>query len=119
MDDDAMNRMLARKLLEKAGFRVEEAKDGLEALTRLQQGKDISILLLDLNMPELDGREVLQAVRGSIETAGLPVIILTGAEDESLEFQLMDQGADDYIRKPIDPARLISRVKAALRRAAA
>ena len=119
VDDDGMNRMLARRLLEKEGYAVDEAKDGLEALTLLQTEHDFALLLLDLDMPELGGRDVLKAVRSSVQTSTMPVIILTGTEDETLEHQLMDEGADDYIRKPIDPVRLVSRLRAALRRTAA
>jgi len=119
VDDDGMNRMLARRLLEKEGYEVDEAKDGIEALTLLQTEHDFSLLLLDLDMPELGGRDVLKAVRSSVQTSNMPVIILTGTEDETLEHQLMDEGADDYIRKPIDPVRLVSRLRAALRRTAA
>lgn len=63
------------------------------------------------------GREVLTAIRQSTATVGLPVIVLTGTPDPDSEIELMEMGADDYLRKPLDPARLMTRVKAALRRA--
>ena len=68
-------------------------------------------------MPELGGREVLRSVRQSKATAGLPVLVFTGTQDPDADIELLEQGADDYIRKPIDPVRFQSRVKAALRRA--
>ncbi len=60
---------------------------------------------------------MLERVRHSVATAGLPVVVLTGATGEETEVQMMDRGADDYVRKPIDPARFVARIKATLRRA--
>jgi len=117
VDDDAVNRTLARALLEKEHYRVSEATDGSEALVHLARGVDLDLMVLDLDMPTLGGREVLKAVRGSVKTAGLPVVVLTGSSAPELEIELMEQGADDYIRKPLDPPRFIARVKATLRRA--
>ena len=74
-------------------------------------------MVLDLDMPLLGGREVLRAIRQSLATAGLPVVVLTGTPDPEAEVELMEEGADDYIRKPIDPPRFQSRIKAAVRRA--
>jgi len=74
-------------------------------------------MVLDLDMPGMGGREVLTRVRKTVATAGLPVLVLTGSSSEDLEAQLMDDGADDYIRKPFEPGRFVARVKAALRRA--
>jgi two-component system KDP operon response regulator KdpE len=68
-------------------------------------------------MPQMTGREVLARVRGTVHTAGLPVLVLTGTVSDEAEAQLMEEGADDYIRKPLEPARFIARVRAALRRA--
>ena len=56
-------------------------------------------------------------MRQSVATAGLPVLVLTGTKSQAAEAQLMEEGADDYIRKPLEPARFVARVKAALRRA--
>jgi DNA-binding response OmpR family regulator len=117
VDDDAVNRTLARALLEKEHYSVTEATDGSEALVHLARGVDLDLMVLDLDMPTLGGREVLKAVRGSVRTAGLPVVVLTGSSSPELEIELMEQGADDYIRKPLDPLRFIARVKATLRRA--
>lgn len=97
VDDDAVNRTLARKLLQKHGYRVTEAGDGLEAMDRLAEER-FTLMVLDLDMPRMGGREVLRRVRAEVE--------------------VMEAGADDYVRKPIDPPRFAARVKAALRRAA-
>jgi len=117
VDDDATSRRLARSLLEHAGHCVTEAADGDVALEMLRSGAACCLIVLDLTMPRMDGRQVLEAVRASAATAALPVVVLTGAEDQATEIELLDAGADDYIRKPIDPARFIARVRAALRRA--
>ena len=117
VDDDAVNRTVARALLEKQGFRISEAADGEEGLRQLAAKNDYSLMVLDLDMPRMGGREVLAAVRGQVATAGLPVVVLTGTQDPDAEMELMRDGADDYIRKPIDPPRFLARVSAALRRA--
>ena len=117
VDDDGATRNIARGLLEKEGFVVSEAADGSEALVYLARGESFELMVLDLDMPMLGGREVLRAVRGAVSTAGLPVVVLTGSQDPGAEVELMEEGADDYIRKPIDPPRFLTRVKAALRRA--
>ncbi len=119
VDDDAENRLLARAILEKEGLRVSDAEDGMAALARVASGETFSLVVLDLTMPRLDGAEVLTRLKASVATAALPVVILTGTQDESAEARLMDAGADDYIRKPIEPARFLARIKAALRRAGA
>ena len=117
VDDDGASRAIARGLLEREGYRVSEAADGSESLVMLARGEAFDLMVLDLDMPTLGGRETLRAVRGSVSTAGLPVVVLTGTQDPQAEIELMEQGADDYIRKPIDPPRFVTRVKATLRRA--
>jgi type IV pilus assembly protein PilB len=117
VDDDGTNRVIARGILEARGYRVSEASDGSEALARLARGEHFSLMILDLDMPMLGGREVLSAVRRSLVTAGLPVLVLTGTPDPDSEVELMEQGADDYVRKPIEPRHFLARVGAALRRA--
>jgi type II secretory ATPase GspE/PulE/Tfp pilus assembly ATPase PilB-like protein/ActR/RegA family two-component response regulator len=117
VDDDSLVRTLARQLLERQGYQVVEAADGASGLKELLKGEGVDLVVLDLSMPKMDGRAVLRAVRGDPRTAGLPVLVLTGEREEGVEVELMDEGADDYIRKPIEPARFVARIKAALRRA--
>jgi type II secretory ATPase GspE/PulE/Tfp pilus assembly ATPase PilB-like protein/CheY-like chemotaxis protein len=119
VDDDGVVRTLARGLLEKSGLRVSEVGDGRSAIDRLAVDPDFSLIVLDLNMPVLGGIEVLRHVRKTASMAGVPVVVLTSSEDHASEVLVMDAGADDYIRKPIDPSRFIARIKAALRRAGA
>lgn len=65
----------------------------------------------------MGGMEVLKAIRSKLSSAGLPVVVLTGSESEQDEIRVMDAGADDYVRKPIVPDRLLTRIKSVLRRA--
>ena len=116
-DDDLMLRHLATTILESGGYRVRQARDGAEALAIIDSGDDIALVVTDLQMPLMGGMEVLHRLRGTLRTAMLPVIVLTGSDEHDTEVRLMDAGADDYIRKPIDPPRFLARVKAALRRA--
>ena len=67
-------------------------------------------------MPSLDGRQVLDLIRGSVDTAALPVMIRTGAGTERDEAVLLDAGADDFVMKSVDSARFVARVKAVIRR---
>ncbi len=117
VDDDPVSRTLARSLLESAGIEVTEAGDGMGAIQALAAGMEFDLCVLDLNMPNVDGRQVLQQIRSSLATATMPVIVLTGNNDGEAEIELMQAGADDYIRKPLDAGRFMVRVKATLRRA--
>jgi two-component system phosphate regulon response regulator PhoB len=116
VDDDAVIRRLASALLERVPLRVSEADDGPLALAMIEAGSDPALMILDLDMPTMSGRDVLVRLRSNPRTATLPVIVLTGSEARDDEAALMDAGADDYIKKPIDPTRFVARVKALLRR---
>jgi type II secretory ATPase GspE/PulE/Tfp pilus assembly ATPase PilB-like protein/ActR/RegA family two-component response regulator len=117
VDDDPTVRTLARVLLEKNGFRVAEVGDGPAAIEYFAAGAECGLVVLDLNLPTLSGLDVLRRIRGAASTAGVPVVVLTGSEGDEVEVDAMNAGADDYIRKPLEPARFVARVKAALRRA--
>lgn len=117
VDDDPTTRIMARGVLEAQGFRVSEAVDGVAAMERLQASNDFDLMVLDLEMPRMGGAELLERIRRSVATAGLPVLVLTGATDEATEVAMIEHGADDYVRKPIEPLRFVARIRAALRRA--
>jgi type IV pilus assembly protein PilB len=119
VDDDPLNRLLVRHLLEKSGFRVSEAIDAGSALEQLrpERGADVSLIVLDLLMPGIGGEELLVRLKNTVATAGIPVMVLTGSEGKEAEARLIDLGADDYIEKPLDRERFLARVKATLRRA--
>ncbi|MCA1792139.1 MAG: response regulator transcription factor, partial [Thioalkalivibrio sp.] len=117
VDDDEQARVLIRALLEKEGYEVYDAEDGFKALDILKDDQDFRLVVLDLAMPGMDGRQVLDQIRGSVETAALPVLIRTGTGSDKLEAELLQAGADDYVDKSMDAARFLARVTAVLRRA--
>ncbi len=112
-DDDEVSRDLTSAALEAAGMRVSIAEDGVSALEQLRT-HTFSLMVLDLDMPRMDGMSVLREVRADIKTTALPIIILTTNRDA--EIAVMEEGADDYMPKPLDPQRLLMRVRAVLRR---
>jgi DNA-binding response OmpR family regulator len=83
----------------------------------LKEDREFALVILDLAMPGLDGRAVLQQIRGSVDTAALPVLIRTGTGSDVLEAELLEAGADDYVDKSVDADRFMARVRAVLRRA--
>jgi CheY-like chemotaxis protein len=116
VDDEPSQRLMVRALLEKGGFGVLEAGNGLEALDRMREAAAVGLVVADLNMPEMDGLELLWELRAEPRWARLPVIVVTGEFDEVLEMQLLEEGADDYVRKPFDARLLLARVEATIRR---
>ncbi|HEY5085809.1 MAG TPA: ATPase, T2SS/T4P/T4SS family [Gemmatimonadaceae bacterium] len=118
VDDDPVTRELAVGVLKASGFTVEQATDGQAALDMLEHDSRYSLMTLDLSMPRVGGLDVLKQMRSCAATSGLPIIVLTSTEGEEVEINLMNEGADDYLRKPLDAAHLIARVRAVLRRAA-
>ena len=117
VDDDPASRLLARAVLEKNGHAVVEAANGLEAIDRLNAEPAVSLVVADLNMPVLDGLELIWEMRDAEKWSHIPVIVLTGETDELLESKLIEEGADDYLSKPIDPRLFVARVGATIRRA--
>ncbi len=95
---------------------MDEAEDGKEALRILEEDPRYHMVILDLTMPGLDGREVLSNIRGNPITAALPVVIRTATGDDRIEAELLEAGADDYLDKSVDEARVLARVNAVLRR---
>ena len=104
-------------MLEKEGFDVSLAKDGYEAMERLRADPSYSLVILDLTMPGMDGRKVLDQIRGSKDTAAIPVLISTAFGGDDVETELLEAGADDFLEKTGDANRYMARVKAVLRRA--
>lgn len=119
VDDEASARLYIRSLLERRGFEVVEAADGVEALDKMRQDGPIGLVVADLNMPKMDGLELIWELRAEHQWAHLPVIVVTGEVDEVLEMQLLEESADDYIRKPLDPRLFLARVEATIRRSEA
>lgn len=113
VDDESRMRKLVRDFLEREGFLVLEAGDGLEAMDIFYEDKDISLIILDVMMPRMDGWQVCREVR---ETSKVPVIMLTARSEERDELQGFELGVDEYISKPFSPKILVARVEAILRR---
>ena len=114
-DDDPQMRRLIRGVLQRDGFEVVEAGDGLDALEVVEQG-GVDLVILDVDMPRLDGLGVLEELRAQVRTACLPVIVLTAQHGETEE-KALDLGAHDYLAKPVQTRSLLARVRAVLKRA--
>jgi DNA-binding response OmpR family regulator len=113
VDDEPKVVKLARDYLVKNGFKVISAGDGLSALAAARRDKP-DLIVLDLMLPGMDGREVCRALR---RESDVPVIMLTALAEESDQVAGLELGADDYIAKPFSPGTLVARVRALLRRA--
>ncbi|WP_067617771.1 response regulator transcription factor [Alicyclobacillus acidiphilus] len=113
VDDEERIRRLVRMYLERSGFSVTEAEDGPSAV-QLALSEPFSLIVLDLMLPGLDGRDVCQQIRQHSE---VPIIMLTAAGDEMNRIHGFEIGADDYVVKPFSPRELIMRIKALLKRA--
>jgi serine phosphatase RsbU (regulator of sigma subunit) len=115
-DDDATSRRLLTRILARAGFECVEAPDGIEAL-KILQADPPSLLLLDYDMPGMDGAEVLKRLRhdGNASVAQVPAIMLTGHGGEESEVLCLEAGADDFVTKPINEAVLRARIDTQLR----
>lgn len=101
--------------LKKEGFVVVTAEDGEEGIERARQVRP-DLVLLDIMMPKMDGLEVIDMMRQDANLKDIPVIFLTARSDEKTEVKGLDRGADDFLTKPISTTKLVSRIKAVLRR---
>ncbi|MEI7482710.1 MAG: ATPase, T2SS/T4P/T4SS family [Elusimicrobiota bacterium] len=117
VDDDAIMRMLLKKFIEGAGFEIIEAGDGEAALTAIASGTRPDLLLSDINMPRMNGYDLVKSVRETLAILDMPIIMLTTETTEKSQELSFKLGADDYIVKPFSAQLVIARIKAALRRA--
>ncbi len=113
VDDESRMRKLVRDFLERAGFQVLEAGDGMEALDLFYEDQGISLIILDVMMPKMDGWEVCREIR---KESKVPIIMLTARGEERDELNGFELGVDEYISKPFSPKILVARVNALLRR---
>ena len=118
VDDDAKIVRLVRTYLERDGFTVVTAADGPAALEAIETHRP-ALVVLDLMLPELDGRAVIRAVRRDEEAARTPILVLSARSSTIDRIAGLEDGADDYLPKPFSPAELVLRVKSILRRTAA
>jgi type II secretory ATPase GspE/PulE/Tfp pilus assembly ATPase PilB-like protein/ActR/RegA family two-component response regulator len=115
-DDDRMVRLILKMLLQKDGFTVIEAENGAICMETARRERP-DLLLVDLQMPDMDGYQVLEMIRHDDGLSGMPVLVLTAETSTEVETKVLEMGADDYVVKPFEPEVLISRVRAAFRRA--
>ena len=108
VDDDMRNVFALTHVLEQKGVGVLVGKNGREALTRLDENPDASLVLMDIMMPEMDGYEAMQAIREDSRFRKLPIIALTAKAMKGDREKCMDAGASDYLAKPVDVDRMLS-----------
>ncbi len=112
VDDDPQIRRVMRVTLTGQSYEVDDAKDGDAALGKLREHR-FDLVLLDMNMPGMDGLQTCRAIRASSDVA---IIMLTVRDTEADKVDALDAGADDYITKPYNAPELLARIRAALRR---
>jgi two-component system alkaline phosphatase synthesis response regulator PhoP len=116
VDDEVDLLELIEYNLKKAGYNVLKAENGTEGL-RLARKHHPDLILLDIMMPRMTGFEVVTQLREDAELKHVPVLFLTARSDEETEVHGLEVGADDFLPKPISTAKLVARIKTALRRA--
>jgi len=112
VDDDPSIRRVLRTALAGQGYESIEARNGKEAMEKLNQDKP-DLILLDVNMPRMNGIEACRAIRAISE---IPIIMRTVRDAEADKIETLDAGADDYVTKPFSAPELMARIRAALRR---
>ena len=114
VDDESRMRKLIKDFLEREGYQILEAGDGLEALDLFYKHKDVALIILDVMMPKLDGWGVCKEIR---RISGVPILMLTARSEERDELKGFELGVDEYVTKPFSPKILVARVAAILKRA--
>jgi CheY-like chemotaxis protein len=114
IEDNELNRDMLRRRLERRGYAVAEAVDGLAGLAAAKASRP-DLVLMDLRLPDIDGREVTRRLRSDPLTARVPVIALTAHAMEGDREAALEAGCDDYDTKPVDLARLVGKIEALLR----
>lgn len=113
VDDESRMRKLVKDFLVREDYQVLEAGDGEEALELFYAHRDLSLVVLDVMMPKINGWDVVREIR---QTSKIPIIMLTAKGDERDELMGFELGVDEYIAKPFSPKILVARVGAILRR---
>ena len=112
VDDEPPIRRLLRTSLNSQGFQVSEAADGRGALAEIERSRP-DLVILDLGLPDMDGADVIRALRDGGNA--VPILVLSSRVDEKGKVEALDLGADDYVTKPFGTAELFARIRAALR----
>lgn len=113
VDDESRMRKLIRDFLEREGYQILEAADGVEAMDIFYADKDIDLIILDVMMPRMDGWQVCKEVR---QHSKVPIMMLTARTEEQNELKGFELGVDEYVAKPFSPKILVARVGALLKR---
>jgi class 3 adenylate cyclase len=113
VDDNRVNRLLVGRLLEQLGHRVAFAENGRQALERLR-GHPADLVLLDIEMPELNGYETLEALRADPQLREIPVVMMSSVDEVDSVARCVEMGAEDYLFKPVNAVLLRARVTASL-----
>ena len=108
VEDDASVRDAVAASLRDEGYAVATAADGQEAINLVENTEDLSLVLMDVMMPEMDGYETMRAIRARPEFQSLPIIALTAKAMKGDRENCIDAGASDYIAKPAEPEQLLS-----------
>ena len=112
VDDEALNRRLMRRHLERAGIEVVEAENGDDGVAKLYILKgDVDVIILDLLMPEMGGQEMLGWIRSTEEFSRIPVLVASNLASIDTQEELLEMGASDYLNKPVRPRELVCRVR--------
>ncbi len=115
VEDEPITRMLVKVLLERDRYEVLEATNGQQAIEMAARERP-SLVLIDLNMPVMNGYEAIGSLRREFASGALPIIVLTADDGDSVQRRVLELGADDYLIKPFEPAVLMARVNAAFQR---
>src|SRR5574340_1228012 len=113
VDDNKVNRLLLGRSLEQQGHRVEMAENGLQAL-ELMPEKSFDLVLLDIEMPEMNGYQVLEKASSDLKLRDIPIIITSALEELDSVVKCIEMGAEDYLTKPVNPVLLKARIGASL-----
>ena len=105
VEDDENNLFILKKILQTKGYRVFQASDGQQAVEIVEQQK-LDLILLDIQLPRLNGLEVIRRLRQNLDFECVPVVIITGHEPENYRGTAIDAGCDDFLLKPVDLDRL-------------
>lgn len=113
VDDESRMRKLIKDFLEREGYKILEAADGVEAVELFYENQDIALIILDVMMPRMDGWAVCKEIR---QRSVVPIMMLTARSEERDELKGFEMGVDEYIAKPFSPKILAARVNALLKR---
>lgn len=109
VEDNYHNRRLVRKILESRGYRVLEAEDGVSGLALIRAERP-PLVLMDISLPDMDGLQVVAAMKADAALSGIPVIALTASAMRGDRERFLEAGCDDYLSKPVQAMELVERV---------